>query len=112
MFPNQIDKVTQNKMLINGAAINCLSTIHRTIVNGWKAFWENPNVTAQENADAFGTDCVNVFRQHAELVKLYQAAVAIEPSLAQRFPLPSKYMNAGSTYTINQNGTITIDPQS
>jgi hypothetical protein len=65
-----------------------------------QSFWQNPQATPQEIADALGTSGVELFQLHGLLYTFLKAARPSEPLTE---------LTALGAFTPNQDGTIIID---
>lgn len=82
-------------------AKNVYNTMVGMFIRTSKMFWNNPNATPEEIAEALGTDAKKLFELH---YKLGQFIAEINPSdIAEVSPL------IGS-FTINEDGTVTVLP--
>lgn len=82
---------------ILAANTQCLSVMKMTAINTFNLFWKNPNKTAQEVCDQFGTDAAKAFELHAGLQQLIYAIDNTWVPLVPLFP-----------YVVNPDGSVTI----
>jgi hypothetical protein len=84
-------------------AQNVYNTMVAVFIRSSKMFWENPNATPQQIAEALGTDAKQLFEVH---YKLGQFISSINPSDIE------EVSSIIGNFTMNEDGTITILPKS
>lgn len=82
-------------------AKNVYNTMVGMFIRTSKMFWNNPNATPDEIAEALGTDAKKLFELH---YKLGNFIAEINPSDI------SEVSNIIGKFTINEDGTVTVLP--
>lgn len=84
-------------------AQNVYNTMVAVFLRSSKMFWENPNATPQQIAEALGTDAKQLFEVH---YKLGQFISSINPSDIEEIS------SIVGNFTVNEDGTVTVLPKS
>jgi len=77
------------------------NTISQAFNDGSETFWNNPNASPQEIAEALGADAKEIFELH---YKLGQLIGSVKPDSI------SQGLNLIGNFTMNEDGTVTIIP--
>jgi hypothetical protein len=95
--PTPQELAAQTKDAIRKKAILSLGNIKRDLEYSFNLFWfPTAPQTVQMNADAFGTECAELFQLNSHTIDFIQL-------LDQTYVPPTP-----GAYTINQDGTVTI----
>lgn len=78
-----------------------MQTLVNVIKSNWNMVWESQEFTPQQVFNEFGTDAVNLF--------IFGSAACTLVETVQPGTLDPKYLSAALPYTINPDGTVTVN---
>jgi len=96
---NNVELIANN---IKGSAKNLFQMMVNNFNSGAKNFWNNPQATPTQIAEALGTDAREVFELHYALGQLINS---IKPESIQQG------WDVIGQFTMNEDGTVTIQDQ-
>lgn len=97
--PMQSNNPDQIANRLKDQAKNVYNTMVSVFIRSSKMFWDNPNASPEEIAQALGTDAKQLFELH---YKLGQFIAEVNPSDI------SEVSSVIGNFTINENGTVNI----
>lgn len=91
------NKLEETKSIITNTNVMLLNHMKTLLKNNFDMVWNNPDLSAQEVLDSFGSDAVTLF---SDSYKLQVVIKEIDPSY--------NVLSPSVKYTINEDGTVTI----
>lgn len=100
---NPVPQLTNAQIIANtlkGATVQTFQMMVNSFNSGAKKFWDNPQATPSEIAQALGSDAKEVFELHYALGQLLSS---IKPESIEQG------LSVVGQFTINEDGTVIIE---